>query len=90
MGSTLGLGALFGGNIGSLFGAAKGAKKIGENLVPDIPALPQPQDNTVLMPDPDPLEQIRARERSMIEQVSRSGRRSTILTNRGGTQKLGS
>lgn len=74
----------------SIFGGAKAAKKIGQSMVPDIPALPQPQDSTVLMPDPDPLEQIRARERSMIEQVSRSGRQSTILTNRGGTQKLGS
>lgn len=32
------------------------------------------------LPMPDPLEQAKARERSLIEQMSRSGRASTILT----------
>ena len=76
------------GMTASIVAGGKAAKKIGESMVPDIPALPQPQDSVTLMPDP--LERIRARERSMIEQVSRSGRRSTILTNQGGGQKLGS
>ncbi len=68
----------------------KAAKKVGESLVPDLPPLPGPAETTPTEL-PDPLEQIRARERSLVEQVSRSGRRSTILTNRqGGTQKLGS
>jgi hypothetical protein len=37
---------------------------------------------------PDPLQQEQAKKRSLIEQLSRRGRASTVLTNQGGT-KLG-
>lgn len=78
------------GMTASVFGGGKAAKKVGESLVPGLPALPGPAETTpVLMPDP--LEQNKARERSLIEQLSRSGRKSTMLTQQsGGGQKLGS
>lgn len=73
------------GMTGSIIGGAKAAKKIGASLVPSVaaPIIEEP----IAMPDP--LQQQAARERSLIEQLSRRGRQGTILTSAGGS-KLGS
>lgn len=79
--------------IGNVFGAiAKGgplavvgAKKAKSALVPEAVAAPDVPDPVDM---PDPLEQQKAKQRSLIEQLSRRGRSSTILTNQGGS-KLG-
>lgn len=44
---------------------------------------PPPIEPVIEMPDP--LEQEKARERSIMEQFARRGRASTIMTNSGGT-----
>lgn len=61
----------------------KGAKKIGESLVPSVQA-PAVEEAVEM---PDPVAQQAARQRSLVEQLSRRGRQSTILSQ--GSQKLG-
>lgn len=55
-----------------------GITNLGRKKVP-----PPPIEPVVEMPDP--LEQEKARERSIMEQFARRGRASTIMTNSGGT-----
>lgn len=57
---------------------------VGDKLLnkPDAPQLPQPATM------PDPLEQQKAKERSIIEQMARRGRSASILTNTA-SQTLG-
>jgi hypothetical protein len=75
------IGALaVGGPLGLL-----GLKKAKGALMPDAVAAPDVPDPVEM---PDPLQQQQAKRRSLIEQLSRSGRSSTVLTNQGGT-KLG-
>ncbi len=73
------------GMTGSIIGGAKAAKKIGESMVPTV-AAPVIEDPIAM---PDPLQQQAAKQRSLIEQLSRRGRSGTILTTAGGG-KLGS
>lgn len=65
--------------------ALLGVNKAKKSLIPDAVAAP---DVATPVEMPDPLQQQQAKRRSLIEQLSRSGRSSTILTNQGGT-KLG-
>lgn len=60
-------------------------KKTLGQLTPAEVAAPAVPDAVAM---PDPLQQQQAKRRSLIEQLSRSGRSSTVLTNQGGT-KLG-
>lgn len=73
------------GMTASIVGGAKGAKKIGEGMVPEV-AAPVIEDPIAM---PDPLQQQAAKQRSLVEQLSRRGRTGTILTTSGGG-KLGS
>lgn len=73
------IGALaVGGPLGFVAG-----KKLKSALVPGAVAAPDAPDPVEM---PDPLEQMQARRRSLVEQLSRGGRASTIMTDRG---KLG-
>jgi hypothetical protein len=65
-------------------GAAGASAVLGKLMEPDAPEVKGP----VAMPDP--LEQQKARERSIIEQMARRGRGASILTSPGGSQTLGS
>lgn len=73
------------GKIASKAFVPKTLRKAGDKLVPDVeaPTVPDP----VVMADP--LQQQAARARSLIAQLSRRGRDSTILTGQDGG-KLGS
>lgn len=66
------------GLVGVAGAAAKSAFK-----KPDVPEVKSPT------PMPDPLEQQKAREKSIIEQMSRRGRSASILTEPGSSQTLG-
>lgn len=57
---------------------------IGEEMTPT--AVAPPIADPIAMPDP--LQQQKAKERSLIEQLSRRGRQGTVLT--GGRDRLGS
>lgn len=70
---------------GTVFDPAAMTKKTLKKLGPPEVAAPDVPDPVEM---PDPLEQQRAKQRSLVEQLSRRGRSSTILTNQGGT-KLG-
>jgi hypothetical protein len=60
-----------------------GLGAVNKMLAPDLPELKGPSAM------PDPLEMQKAQERSIIEQMARRGRQSTIMTNPGGAQTLG-
>jgi hypothetical protein len=77
---TAGAGAGIAGAAATAAGTAAGTALVGELLKPDVPAA---QAQTRM---PDPLEQEQARKRSLLEQMSRRGRASTIMTGpTGGT-----
>jgi hypothetical protein len=58
-------------------GAVVAGGKLLSDLKPDAPELKP------VTPMPDPLEQQKAKERSIIEQMSRRGRSASILTDTG-------
>lgn len=62
---------------------ALGTGLITKALAPGAPDIKGPT------PMPDPLEQQRAKERSIIEQMARRGRSASILTDAAGTGTLG-
>ena len=68
----------FAGTAATAAGTAAGAALVGSLLKPDAPAA---QAQTRM---PDPLEQEQARKRNLLEQMSRRGRASTIMTGPAG------
>jgi hypothetical protein len=74
------------GSVGTVAAEAAAVGLVGKALTPNVdrPDLPKPT------PMPDAMEQAEARKRSLIEQFSRSGRASTVLTSPvSGSGKLG-
>lgn len=86
LGGTMGAGgaaaggALGGGIMSTM--AKTGAQAVGTSLISSIlaPEPPQPPNAGPVTPMPDPLAQAAARKKSIIEQTSRRGRASTIMT----------
>lgn len=90
LGGTMGGGAAVaagaGGILSSLGGSVASAATstlLGGLLAPDAPEPPQ-MKQTSITAMPDPMAQEKARKRSTIEQLSRRGRASTILTQPSG------
>lgn len=69
------------GALNTPFGAAAAGSAASKVLGPKAPAVPQVKP---VMEMPDPLEQQKAKERSIIEQMARRGRSASILTSEGG------
>jgi hypothetical protein len=63
---------------------------VGSLLAPKVPTV-LPGGKTAAVPMPDPLAQEAATKKSLVEQLARRGRASTVLTSPGGNSggKLG-
>lgn len=84
-GTAAAAGGTLGGSLGTSLATAAGGQVVGSLLAPKAPKAPGVK-NPLTMPDPQA--QDAATRRSLVEQLARRGRASTILTDTG-SGKLG-